>query len=176
MFIEAMEQLDKKKGQYSGVVLEELDLITGLTIANDSKGTEIQVVMSGADKQLLNPKDSKTFTIYSRTQEDKWMLHSRGSVSMRTQETMLGLPVPDVTDLGLMDASQFYGMMSQKSPHFGPSFQNITEIYTGQGVVVATVVVPQDRDRLPDVERSSFGLIHPATLDACFQAAWGVLV
>jgi len=105
--------------------------------------------------------------------EPVWTRHASGRVGSLSP----GQVVPDAIDLEALQAtypepvsiSDYYQRLGQRGMTYGPSFQGIQALWKGQEGVLGRVqlpaVVPSDADYC----------IHPALLDACFQALGAVV-
>ncbi|KAJ0108782.1 PKS01 highly reducing polyketide synthase [Diaporthe amygdali] len=91
----------------------------------------------------------------------------------REMEEQLTLGNGEMTDANLsaVDDDIFYKSLSDVGFHYGPSFQNATDIRAGAGRGYGTIHIPDlglDMTPRPHV-------IHPATLDAIFHLIFGAL-
>lgn len=74
-------------------------------------------------------------------------------------------------NLSTVNDASFYKSLSDVGFHYGPSFQNATDIRAGGGRGYGTIIVPDLGSNLSP--RSH--VIHPATLDAIFHLIFGAL-
>lgn len=74
----------------------------------------------------------------------------------------------------LADLDHFFAHFETVGPSLGPSFQNITKLARGFEHAVATVTV-LDTTAMMSIPFESSYLVHPATMDACFQMAWAAV-
>ncbi|MDI1477095.1 type I polyketide synthase [Polyangium sp. y55x31] len=110
-------------------------------------------------------------TISSRAEGAKeWVRHAEGI--LRVVATSTAPPASeDRRDVEarcpeVLEGPAHYQRMEAQGLSYGKCFQGVERLHLGKGEVVARV-------RLPDEARADFGdyLVHPALLDACFQAA-----
>ncbi|WP_160717044.1 SDR family NAD(P)-dependent oxidoreductase [Chitinophaga solisilvae] len=124
---------------------------------------------------LQQEQDRILFEVYSAAEENnKHTIHSQGQVL-----TVPAAPLPPLDlqqikttcNLGTLDGRRFYEVFSSLGFEYGPSHQCITAAYIGENQLLASltlpaVIAPAD-DRF---------VLHPAILDAAFQASVGMAV
>ena len=142
--------------------VEELELVKTLFVSPDVVPT-IQVT--------FDPQD-RSFQIFCQADEEQdWELHATGRLVLVTAE----IPFADAVDLdelrtGLTNAlthDQLYAELGLLGYQFGPNFSQIEQVSSVPGEALAKIVVPES------ITKSTGYRIHPAVLDACFQATHG---
>jgi acyl transferase domain-containing protein len=131
--------------------------------------------------------DCATFQIFSRPGEagtshgeawagEGWTLHASGRIrSSRPASDAPGAvatPLPAiVARLGdMVSATEHYGAMSARGLDYGPSFQGVEQLWSGDCEALGQIGLPAAA--APDADRYA---IHPALLDACFQVLAGTI-
>lgn len=138
------------------IVLRTVKILQPMMLAEDER--QVQTIIRSENKHLV-------VEIFSRgaTQKD-WTLHC-----CMQAETLAG---PDMTALldsdvlrsrctRKLNSAEFYSELRGRGMNYGPAFQLVTEIVANESVSLAKVRTQQ----------SLGGVIDPALLDACCQAA-----
>nr|WP_231873860.1 non-ribosomal peptide synthetase [Luteibacter rhizovicinus] len=68
-----------------------------------------------------------------------------------------------------LDAAQCYAVFERKGLRYGPAFRGLTDIYIGDGVVLAKIELPSSV-----ASTLSRYVLHPSLLDAALQASLGL--
>lgn len=115
------------------------------------------------------------FNIASCRGEGALVQHCSGLIMVEYDTSIAGEAVEQLTttdvNLSTVNDEIFYKSLTDVGFHYGPSFQNATDIRAGGGRGYGTVVIP---DFGSDLTPSSH-VIHPATLDAIFHLIFGAL-
>ncbi len=122
----------------------------------------------------VSPEDS-SFRIYSRTQDGQqaWTVHACGQLRKQQQPSSSSKIVLDeIRSRCSRELPQvgFYREAERRGLHYGPSFQGIERVFSGEGEAIAQLRVP---DSLA-LELADYKL-HPAILDACFHVIFAIL-
>ncbi|KAK2590623.1 hypothetical protein QQS21_011689 [Conoideocrella luteorostrata] len=176
MAMDAMRQLDLEETRSSqGYRISDLELYNGVVVPSSSSGLDFRLVMQDQSEHILGTSNFKEFTFQSRDAEDNWKGHCSGKVENfdKTPEPTIDKS-QSVSDLTPINIEQFYLLMQDVGPQFGPSFQNISFIAGGQNRAMAIITVPDIDPMLPDPYQSDYW-IHPTVLDACLQVAWAAV-
>ncbi|NJA59072.1 type I polyketide synthase, partial [Streptomyces sp. NEAU-H3] len=142
------------------VRLAGIDLRKALFLAEDATSTvQLSVDPETAAFTIATPGDADTEPV----------VHAAG-VLRSGQPASLG-PVLDVAGVRAradrrLDAETCYAGLAALGYHYGPAFQAIEEVWTGEGEVLARVRPPAGLLG-PDAADHH---LHPVLLDACFQA------
>ena len=121
----------------------------------------------------LTPASDETFTFEIRSraeqredQEDVWTLHSSGILARVEPASAVPEPVSVAELQGryktYRDAQDHYNRTTKSGLQYGPAFQLVKEAWVGDGESLCRL-----QSDVQDGERYA---IHPAILDACFQA------
>ncbi len=125
---------------------------------------------------LLNPSkdDASTevqiFSCPENAEEDRWILHASGQVRIGNSPDNLSterIPIADIQARcsQILESQQHYQHMREVGLQHGTSFQGVRQIWRRDGEALASIVLPMQLER--EIEQY---YIHPALLDACFQA------
>ena len=124
----------------------------------------------GCSAQVVFDPDSSSLEIHAcaHTSGEGWELHARGCIRKS------GRPAPDRVDLARIrerspdpiDVEAYYRRLADAGYNYGPTFQGIAQLWQGERETFAEIRVPSGiSGELPNYR------LHPAILDACFQAA-----
>lgn len=107
------------------------------------------------------------FAIHSAGASGDWTRHAEGRISDLATPPAAALDVEQLRKRCDQDISPaaHYAAMTARGLQYGPAFQGVTalSVPAAGGEVLARIVAPAGVD--PDA-----GILHPALLDACFQA------
>jgi acyl transferase domain-containing protein len=129
------------------------------------------ILTESADPRLhtiLHPKQA-TVEIYSYipTGELHWTLHASARLrELQPNETATRLDLDAITQrcIAATSREEFYEQSQQMGFQYGPAFQAIQHVDTGEGIALGQIDVPAALEE--DLEAYSF---HPALIDAAFQ-------
>lgn len=189
--------------RYSNVVTPEVKSFSATNVSVLKalvipESTDVEVMV------YLKPYDQETrgsdcvwdeFYVLSCTSERGWMEHCKGLVSNRKQETSIFHPAgmadtlspkttssfEDVLDhyfslcSTTLDMGTFQERLSLTGLEFGPTFQCLSNIRVGSSQAMAEVTIPDTAAQNPLQAETSL-LIHPATLDGCFQLVLPIIM
>ncbi|MEC5144183.1 SDR family NAD(P)-dependent oxidoreductase [Chitinophaga sp. 212800010-3] len=112
------------------------------------------------------------YYIYQQDESGRKTVYSEGTFRI---QTALTAPVHDLVSLqascnkSVFSGEQCYELFRQRGIHYGPTFQLLEKIYTGENKVMARL------SALKEQSSDNNFLLHPALLDAATQAAIGLL-
>jgi hypothetical protein len=184
MAIEASKQIASPDLTLLGFHLKDISIKSALIIPDNKEGVEVKFSMVGMDESSLEKSKSwRKFTVSSyNSNADDWVEHCTGYI--QTQYEVLPGPI----DEGLEEASEIqaskkmlqdsisrcntstsinYDNLDTIGLHFGPLFQNLSEVLVnkGQGEVSSFITVPDVAKIMP----KNFAhphMIHPSTMDS----------
>lgn len=122
-----------------------------------------------------------SFEVYSRPEalEERdpsasWILHASGTLVKRAETS----DADQATDLGELDATmsrrissdRFYELMRSCGLHYGPLFQVVGELQSGDGQSLTRLNLAEELKKQLDAY-----VLHPAILDGCLQSIAGVV-
>ncbi|KAL8724619.1 MAG: hypothetical protein Q9181_006747 [Wetmoreana brouardii] len=156
-------------------------------VLSDDAGTEVSLVLR--PQREGTHAVSKTwnhFSVFSCTSDGGWAEHCQGLIS-RSPENGKPNPVNGLRATKNQHSSRqeynskleqlcqkslkpsdIYARFARRGLDFGPAFRNITAASAAEGYSTATVTVPDTAKMMPYKHQSIY-VIHPGTLDACFQ-------
>ncbi|MCA9008272.1 MAG: thioester reductase domain-containing protein [Planctomycetaceae bacterium] len=143
--------------------VEELEMLKALFVPADA-ALSVQIMFDHQDS---------TFRVFSLTSDQQeWELHASGRLVLISAD----MPVMDDADLNSLLSRQgetltheeYYTELSALGYQFGPEFSQINHVWRTPGESLVEIIVP---DAL-QTEAAGYR-IHPAVLDACFQATHG---
>ncbi|WP_249030876.1 polyketide synthase dehydratase domain-containing protein, partial [Micromonospora echinospora] len=157
----ALVELAVRAGDEVGLSrLRELTVATPLTVPQMG-GVRIQVRVDGAAGS-----SQRAVTIYSRQDDDTeagWTRHADGVLEpVSVDEPVVGAWPP--AGASEVDVAGWYEALAGHGLVYGPVFQGLRRLWTGDGTVYAEVALPEDAAG----EAGRFG-VHPALLDAALH-------
>ena len=183
MAVEASKQIADSGMALTGWRLKDVSIKSALIVPDNKEGIETKLLMSKMDESAL--ENSKTWMqwrvlSYNAT-ANNWVEHCTGYIE--TQYEILPGPIDEGFEEACVKATSRkmlyrglercttnttinYDNLDSIGLHFGPLFQNLTEVRVnkGQGEVVATISVPDVRKSMPK-NFAHAHLIHPSTMD-----------
>ncbi|MDC0676172.1 type I polyketide synthase [Sorangium atrum] len=151
-----------------------LERVLALPDAGERLGQVVQTVLR------VDHADRATFEIFSRSGAaagadrrdagSPWTRHARGAVRAAAgagERPPIDRTAVEARCTRVLSREQHYAHMEAMSLRYGPRFQGVVEVRCGLGEGLARV-------RLPDRLATAGHVVHPALLDACFQAALSV--
>lgn len=153
-------------------------LIQQAMILHDEDETTIQIIVE--ELADLSERFSCGVNIYSLEQDategtPAWTCHVSSRVQMvveRAGPTRVDLHQLTKTLETEMTAEDHYALCDDQQISYGPSFQGITQLWTGEGQALGHIKRP---DTLDPSAVASYRF-HPALLDACFQVFYRATV
>jgi acyl transferase domain-containing protein len=164
----------------SGYRLRNVEILHALIVPETSQGIELQLTLS-----LPNPKDISAsgwqeFQICSVNNENLWTEHCRGQIKVELAQTTAQdlakeSPTTPLADYRLrIEPNDIYRSLRSAGIIHGPIFQNLKLIRASERQSISTIVVPDTAATMPNHHQRPH-VIHPATLDTFFQAAYTAL-
>ena len=141
--------------------LEEVSIAEGLLLP-ESGTVDVQVVVTPDDA------GRKTVQVYSALPPDEadaapqWRLHASAAIGVRGAAASPALS-PDEGGFAPVSPQDYYARLAAAGAEYGPSFRGLQSLRRRGSEVVAEAALP------PGIGAEDH-LLHPALLDACFQA------
>ena len=154
------------EGQPSEVF--SLVLLTPLVLP-ERGGQRVQVIVTDDDERT-------EVTVYSQLADAvagaEWTRHASAEVRRASEVRKAQLDVGSLRSRcsELVDVDGAYEAYASVGLEYGPAFRGLRRLYRGEGEALAEVVLPEG------VEGADTYGVHPALLDAAFQATTGVSV
>ncbi|KAL9122898.1 MAG: hypothetical protein Q9187_000549 [Circinaria calcarea] len=187
MAIEAAHQRAIDRGaQISGFTLREVTIGQALLIPDYQPEMETMVTLRPFNESVRAPSDLwDEFCIFSVTEDDNWMEHCRGLISIQKianpsevngtryckeeaeiyKETMVHAEAKCKTEI---DTKELYESLRAIGLDYGPTFANMGTAYASPNSCVAKITVPDTASVMPMNFQFPY-ILHPATLDSCFH-------
>jgi phthiocerol/phenolphthiocerol synthesis type-I polyketide synthase C len=158
----------------AGAVLAEVEFTQPLFLSETPTVRSVQLVVSD------QPGREPSFRVYSRQRSDspkgRWTLHASGAI--RRDHAPSHIATPQVVDVDAVRAActnaipgeRYYSELRASGLHYGPCFQGIERVWSGQNEAVGLIRVPAPLQ----TELSRYAL-HPAVLDAALQVVGATL-
>jgi myxalamid-type polyketide synthase MxaB len=146
----------------ANLILERVDFKKVLMLSEET--SRIQLVISS---QTSGQARFEFFVLEPGQDRHSWTLHATGS--MRSAQVGPA-PAPVSTEQiknrsnHLLSKTLYYEWLAERGLEYGPCFQGVEEVWTGDKEALATIVLPR-----PVADNAGNYHIHPALLDSCFQ-------
>lgn len=161
--IEALWQVHQEQGlPFDGVALRDVAIDKALALPENEEGVEVVISLSASSSGWYS------FSVESLS-DGEWVLHSQGSVSAAREPSAVQNSPVDRGALSLRATGKtWYEAFRRVGFNYGESFQQMKSVQTDTKVQHAAgdVVVMGNSGVMEDESRY---LIHPSTVDACFQ-------
>jgi len=122
---------------------------------------------TGSEVQLVVEQNER-FAIYSRPGNPKqpWSLHASGEIEPVEEGTPSRVAIEEIRQRCAQEVpgSECYELFRARSLEYGPAFQGIGRVWTGDGEALARLQLNAEVGSEPEVY-----VLHPAILDSCFQ-------
>ncbi|HZU68918.1 MAG TPA: type I polyketide synthase [Ktedonobacteraceae bacterium] len=151
----------------ASIQLDDLFIHQALALPGGSS-RQIQLILKPSKDDAS--AEVQIFSCPENEEEDRWTLHASGQVRVGNSQDKLSteaLPVAGIQARcsQILESEQHYQHMREVGLQYGPSFQGVQQIWRRDGEALASIVLPMQLER--EIEQY---YIHPALLDACFQA------
>lgn len=187
MVIEAVTEIATKSKEVQGIEFKNVSFEKGLVIPQDGSTETILRIQHPQIDGFSVPKHS--FSIFSRVGDAPWVRNCFGRFRIMYKTTEGAEAMSDASPATFewkryfdryaalkqlnatpIDVSKLYERLENVGMQYGPTFQNVTELYTVPGVdcCYGTARIPDTKSVMP-FEYEFPHLIHPATLDAIFH-------
>lgn len=192
MALEAMGQLQPTaaRAPLAGFVLRELSITRALIVPPGEVGVETMFYLRPFSASGVSSSNRwKEFRVFSWL-TNEWTEHCRGLISATHDPIAEGVnigfddnlypqseeattsPTAAVTfDNGI---AKLYKELAELGLEYGLTFQNIVDVSASSGKARAFIKTPDTKRAMP-FNYESRHLIHPATMDSCFQALFPAL-
>jgi acyl transferase domain-containing protein/NADPH:quinone reductase-like Zn-dependent oxidoreductase len=187
MVIEAVSELASKDKEVQGVEFKNVSFEKGLVIPQDgSTETILRIQLPQSNGTSLS---THSFSIFSRIGDAPWIKNCFGRFKILYKETDSAEAVNGNSPAAFewkrhldkyiamkqlnstsVDVAKLYKELDNVGMQYGPTFQNVTELYTvpGADFCYGTAKIPDTKSVMP-FEYEFTHRIHPATLDAIFH-------
>ncbi|KAK6812394.1 hypothetical protein RU639_011774 [Aspergillus parasiticus] len=188
--VEAARQIAATEGtsqSVSGFELRELSVSKALVIPNNDIGVEVYINLKRRKLGLGSGAGTWfEFTYYSCQDSDTFMEHAAGLLQIQyskefteidggkeAREEILAYNErwnsKRASCLQRVTRSSHYNFCDEQGLHFGKTFQGLRNAHQNGLTLAFETMIPDTRACMPEFQESDY-VIHPATLDAVFQA------
>lgn len=148
------------------VVLEEIEFRQALLLPEGRTSPTVRIALD---------ENGSAFQIHSSSDPDcrNWALHAEGG--MRVSGKASAHPAKAMAEAtercrNVIDPADFYRRFDHIGLRYGPRFQGIKELRSGEGEVVANLAIALEKEHYGEDYH-----LHPALLDAAFQTILAAL-
>lgn len=168
-YVEMMLAAARLAFKQEDVELNDLFLHQALALPADG-GRLLQVILRPASEAGGMAVQVFSCTEDDEGNEDRWVLHAEGTIHAGLTQKPLQTASLVLTDirsrcLEVRESEQHYQHMSGVGLHYGAGFQGVRHIWRRDGEALALIRLPEQLE-----EEAGQYYMHPAQLDACFQA------
>ncbi len=123
------------------LLLESFQLHAPLLLSDDGESRTLQLVLEAGEGS--DGRSAKTAEIYSRRDgEDGWTLHARGQVADLPADAARTVDLPNlIRRLSERDITELYAAFARLGIVYGPAFQGLCSLWSGQGEALGEVVL-----------------------------------
>lgn len=193
MAIEAMKQLADPAVPLAGFKFKDVSFHLAITVPDDLEGLEtrfyLRPLWEGTASQSATWNEFELWSF----QKGEWRNHCRGwgqaepvaaptivdgGLEQRMFHEACATKVADAEGACLdpLTHDQVYGAFDSIGIHYGPTFQNLSDVHVGSSpLAVATLTAPDLMAVMPCEGYTHPHVIHPATLDSALSAAFTAL-
>ncbi|KAI1873437.1 hypothetical protein JX265_005059 [Neoarthrinium moseri] len=187
MAIEAARQVAQTSDimKVLGYRLRDVDIQQALVIPESSDGIEVQTTLRPVSNKAIGVRGWKAFQISSVGLDSKWTDHCQGLVQVAlsnasdeqdhwsTITSSSGVKSSLFNSRDIHPEDMYAGMQSV-SICYGPLFQNLESIQSGERQSLSTLTIADVRSKMPSNHQQEH-VIHPTTLDSVFVSAYTAL-
>ena len=186
MVLEGARQMTVGAAEKSikGYEIVNMSIYKAMIIPNTSHGVEVALnmrVANGTFDSTGSPA-ALEFSVYSKQLQHDWVRHATGEVRVKKHATGTSylarnfqrkLQELQAICTESVNPRQLYELLDNNGMNYGPLFQNIGSIVSGDGHCLFNVTVPDTKSKMP----ASFEyphLVHPTTLDSMFHSLFAI--
>ena len=176
MAVEAMKSRAESRGLgIDRYLMREIHTTRPLIIPADT-AVETMVTLRPYNESATVSSDKwDEFRIQSWTTDQGWSDHCRGLVAVESNSVRPRNDnfVAEIRDkcISEVKSSGIYDMLGKMGITYGPLFMGIDNLTAGPQHAMGTLTVPDTAATMP-CNFESANVIHPVTLDMCFQFVW----
>ena len=176
MAVEAIKFRKESQGVgFDRYLMREIHTTRPLFVPAD-KAVETMVTLRPYNESATVSSDKwDEFRIISWTADQGWSEHCRGLVAVESNSAgaKKDIVVAAIGDkcTSQVKSSGIYDMLSKMGITYGPLFMGIDNLTAGSQHATGTLTVPDTAAAMP-YNFESASVIHPVTLDMCFQFIW----
>ena len=180
MAIEAMKfRADSRGRGVDRYLMREIHTNRPLIVPADTAVETMVTLRPYNESATISSDKWDEFRILSWTADQGWSEHCRGLVAIEPNNAR---PKKDMLVAGIRDecisevkSSGIYDMLSKMGITYGPLFMGIDNLTAGPQHATGTLTIPDTAAAMP-YQFESVSVIHPVTLDMCFQFIWPTVI
>ena len=176
MAVEATKSRKESQGLgFDRYLMREIHTTRPLIIPADTAVETMVTLRPYNESATISSDKWDEFRIMSWTTDQGWSEHCRGFVAVESnsaapqKEDLVALISDKCTSQ--VKSSGIYDMLSKMGITYGPLFMGIDNLTVGSQHATGTLTVPDTAAAMP-YNFESASVIHPVTLDMCFQFIW----
>ena len=171
MAVEAMKFRAESRGLgFDCYLMREIHASRPLVVPADT-AVETMVTLRPYNESATVSSDKwDEFRVLSWTADRGWSEHCRGLVAVESDSARLEADISDKCT-SEVKSSAIYNMPSKLGITYGPLFMGIDNLTAGPQHATGAFTVPDTAAAMP-YNFESASVIHPVTLDMCFQFIW----
>lgn len=176
MAVEAMKFRAESRGLgFDRYLMREIHASRPLVVLADTAVETMVTLRPYNESATISSDKWDEFRVLSWTTDRGWSEHCRGLVavefnSARPKKAELEAEISDKCT-SEVKSSKIYNMLSNMGITLGPLFVGIDDLTAGPQHATGTFTVPDTAAAMP-YQFESASVIHPVTLDMCFQFIW----
>lgn len=176
MAVEAMKFRAESRGLgVDRYLIREIHTSRPLVIPADTTVETMVTLRPYNESASISSDKWDEFRVQSWVVDQGWSEHCRGLVgvefnSARPKSDSLMARISDKCT-SQVKSSCVYGMLSKMGITYGPLFVGIDNLIAGSQHAMGTLTIPDTAAAMP-YQFESASVIHPVTLDMCFQFIW----
>ncbi|KAL8734235.1 MAG: hypothetical protein Q9181_003294 [Wetmoreana brouardii] len=180
MAVEAMKNRAESRGlDVDRYLLREIRSNRPMIIPPDTDVETMVTLRPYSENAAVSSDKLDEFRILSWTADRGWSEHCRGIITLESTSPRPGRDglVAEIVEKCILDIkpSAMYDMLSKMGVKYGPLFTRIDSLAAGPDRTTGTVTIPDTAAAMP-YQFESAHVVHPATLDSCFQFIWPMVV
>ena len=176
MAVEATKFRAESRGlRFDRYLMREIHTTRPLIVPVDTAVETMVTLRPYNESATISSDKWDEFRIMSWTADQGWSEHCRGLVAVESKSAR---HKKDILVDGIRDSctsqvksSGIYDMLSKMGITYGPLFMGIENLTAGSQRATGTFTVPDTAAAMP-YSFESASVIHPVTLDMCFQFVW----
>ena len=176
MAVEATKFRAESRGlRFDHYLMREIHTTRPLIVPVDTAVETMVTLRPYNESATISSDKWDEFRILSWTANQGWSEHCRGIVAVESNSARLKKEslVDGIREscTSQVKSSGIYDMLSKMGITYGPLFMGINNLTAGSQHATGTFTVPDTAAAMP-YNFESASVIHPVTLDMCFQFVW----
>lgn len=180
MVLEGAKQIKPESDGFLGYEISDMTISKAMIVPNNEHGLEtvLNIKIATDLHGEIRSTAHHEFSIYSKHLTREWEKNATGFIHFKyatgsplTLATACQIQMDKVSDdcKEAMNSRQLYEALDTMGMNYGPTFQNMSDIYKGNGACRCKVTVPDTKAKMPSKFEYQH-ILHPATLDSMFHS------